>query len=137
MAFRDGQDVPLDGINSDLMLMYEAYLKTRDVRMNTISFYMRNLRAVYNRAVEKGLTAQTYPFRHVYTGVEKTVKRAIPIIAIKELKELDLSLKPSLDFARDMFMFSFYTRGMSFIDMAYLKKSDLKNGILTYRRRKT
>ena len=67
MAFRDGQDVPLDGINSDMMLMYEAYLKDRGVRMNTISFYMRNLRAVYNRAVEKGLTPQNNPFRHVYT----------------------------------------------------------------------
>ena len=137
MAFRDEQDVPLDGITSDMMLMYEAYLKTREVRMNTISFYMRNLRAVYNRAVEKGLTAQQYPFRHVYTGVDKTVKRAIPIKAIKALKELDLSMKPSLDFARDMFLFSFYTRGMSFVDIAYLKKTDLQNGILTYRRRKT
>jgi site-specific recombinase XerD len=137
MAFREELDVPLDGISSDMMIMYEAYLKTRGVRMNTISFYMRNLRAVYNRAVEKGLTPQQYPFRHVYTGVDKTVKRAIPIKAIKALKELDLSMKPSLDFARDMFMFSFYTRGMSFIDMAYLKKSDLQNGILTYRRRKT
>ena len=137
MAFREEQDVPLDGITSDLMLLYEAYLKARDVRMNTISFYMRNLRAVYNRAVEKGLTPQNNPFRHVYTGVDKTVKRAIPIKSIKALKELDLSLKPSLDFARDMFLFSFYTRGMSFIDMAYLKQSDLKNGILTYRRRKT
>ena len=137
MAFRENQDVPIDGISSDLMLLYEAHLKARDVRMNTISFYMRNLRAVYNRAVEKGLTPQNNPFRHVYTGVDKTVKRAIPIKAIKELKELDLSLKPSLDFARDMFMFSFYTRGMSFVDMAYLRKSDLKNGILTYRRRKT
>ena len=56
---------------------------------------------------------------------------------IKALKELDLSMKPSLDFARDMFMFSFYTRGMSFVDMAYLRKTDLQNGILTYRRRKT
>ena len=137
MAFRDEQDVPLDGINSDMMLMYEAYLKTRGVRMNTISFYMRNLRAVYNRAVEKGLTPQNNPFRHVYTGVDKTVKRAIPIKDIKALKELDLSIKPSLDFARDMFMFSFYTRGMSFVDMAYLRKTDLQNGILTYRRRKT
>ena len=137
MAFRESQDVPLDGISSDMMLLYEAHLKARDVRMNTISFYMRNLRAVYNRAVEKGLTPQNKPFRHVYTGVDKTIKRAIPIKEIKALKELDLSLKPSLDFARDMFMFSFYTRGMSFIDMAYLKKSDLQNGILTYRRRKT
>ena len=122
MAFRDEQDVPLDGITSDMMLMYEAYLKTRDVRMNTISFYMRNLRAVYNRAVEKGLTAQNYPFRHVYTGVDKTVKRAIPIKDIKALKDMDLSMNPTLDFTRDMFMFSFYTRGMSFVDMAYLKK---------------
>ena len=137
MAFREDQDVPLDGITSDLMLLYEAFLKARGVRMNTISFYMRILRAVYNRAVEKGLTEQLNPFRHVYTGVDKTVKRAIPIKAIKALKELDLSMKPSLDFARDMFMFSFYTRGMSFVDMAYLKKSDLQNGILTYRRRKT
>ena len=137
MAFRGDQDVPLDGISSDMMLLYEAYLKTRDVRMNTISFYMRNLRAVYNRAVEKGLTPQNNPFRHVYTGVDKTVKRAIPIKDIKALKELDLSMRPSLDFARDMFMFSFYTRGMSFVDMAYLKKTDLQNGILTYRRRKT
>lgn len=136
-AFRKAQDVPLDGISSDMMLLYEAHLKARGVRMNTISFYMRNLRAVYNRAVEKGLTAQNNPFRHVYTGVDKTVKRAIPIKDIKVLKGLDLSTKPSLDFARDMFMFSFYTRGMSFVDMAYLKKSDLKNGILTYRRRKT
>ena len=137
MAFRDEQDVPLDGISSDMMLMYEAHLKARGVRMNTISFYMRNLRAVYNRAVEKGLTQPNNPFRHVYTGVDKTVKRAIPIKAIKALKEMDLSMKPPLDFARDMFLFSFYTRGMSFVDIAYLKKTDLQNGILTYRRRKT
>ena len=137
MKFLDNHDIPLDGITSDMMLLYEAYLKARGVRMNTISFYMRIFRAVYNRAVEKGLTIQNNPFRHVYTGVDKTVKRAIPIKAIKALKELDLSMNQALDFARDMFMFSFYTRGMSFVDMAYLKKTDIKHGILTYRRRKT
>lgn len=137
VSFRNEQDVPLDGITSDLILLYEAHLKARGIRMNTISFYMRILRAVYNRAVEKGLTEQRHPFRHVYTGVDKTVKRAIPIKTIKALKELDLSTKPSLDFARDMFLFSFYTRGMSFVDMAYLKKTDLRNNILSYRRRKT
>ena len=81
--------------------------------------------------MEKGLTAQNYPFRHVYTGVDKTVKRAIPIKDIKALKDMDLSMNPTLDFTRDMFLFSFYTRGMSFVDMAYLKKTDIKNGILT------
>lgn len=137
MEFREEHDVPLDGVNSDLMLLYEAHLKAKGVRMNTISFYMRILRAVYNRAVEKELTPQKYPFRHVYTGVDKTVKRAVPVKVIKALKELNLSMKSSLDFARDMFMFSFYTRGMSFVDIAYLKKTDLQNGILTYCRRKT
>lgn len=137
MKFQSNQDVPLDGITSDMMLLYEAHLKARGVRMNTISFYMRIFRAVYNRAVEKGLTTQQNPFRHVYTGVDKTVKRAIPIKDIKALKDIDLSMHPTLDFTRDMFMFSFYTRGMSFVDMAYLRKSDIKNGVLTYRRRKT
>lgn len=137
MRFRGGRDVPPDEIDSDMMEEYEAFLKRRGVSMNTISFYNRILRATYNRAVEKGLTTQRHPFRNVYTGMEKTVKRAIPVETIRKIKELDLSLKPTLDFARDMFLFSFYTRGMSFVDMAYLKKSDLKNGILTYRRKKT
>lgn len=105
--------------------------------MNSVSFYNRILRAVYNRAVEKEMTAQRYPFKHVYTGVDKTVKRAVSLAAIRQIKELDLLSKPSLDFARDMFLFSFYTRGMSFIDMAFLKKKNLCGGILSYRRRKT
>lgn len=137
MAFRDGQDIPLESIDSYLMLLYEAYLKNRGLRMNTISFYMRILRATYNRAVEKGLTLQRHPFRHVYTGIEKTVKRALPIKTMRVLKNLNLTAHPKLEFARDMFLFSFYTRGMSFVDMAYLRKKDLQNGILTYRRRKT
>lgn len=137
MRFRDGIDVLLDRISSDLMMEYEAYLKKNDIAMNTVSFYMRILRAVYNRAVEKRLTEQQNPFRRVYTGIDKTVKRAISLKEIKRIKVLDLSMKLSLEFARDMFLFSFYTRGMSFIDMAYLKKSDLKNGILSYRRKKT
>lgn len=78
-----------------------------------------------------------FPFRHVYTGVDKTVKRAIPLKTVRRIKEMDLTSNLALDFARDMFLFSFYTRGMSFVDMAYLQKKDLNNGILSYRRRKT
>lgn len=135
--FRNGNDISLNEMDSDLITEYEACLKLHGITMNTVSFYNRILRAVYNRAVEKGITAQRYPFKHVYTGIDKTVKRAIPLKSIKRIKELDLSFKSSLDFARDMFLFSFYTRGMSFIDMAYLRKKDLQNGILSYRRRKT
>lgn len=83
---------------------------------------MRILRAVYNRAVEKELTTQRFPFRHVYTGIEKTIKRAIPQPIIRQIKDKELLAGSSVDYARDMFLFSFYTRGMSFVDMAYLKK---------------
>ena len=137
MQFRGDRDVLLSEIDSDLMQLYEAYLHRKGAVRNTSSFYMRILRAVYNRALEKELVEQRNPFRHVYTGVDKTVKRAVPLSAIKRMKNLDLSLQPNLEFARDMFLFSFYTRGMSFIDMAHLKKKDLQNGFLSYRRRKT
>ena len=137
IQFREDKDVLLEDIDSDLMLMYEAYLRGRGLTKNSTSFYMRILRAVYNRAVEKDLITNRNPFKHVYTGIDKAVKRAIPLKAIKQIKNLNLSLQPSLGFARDMFLLSFYTRGMSFIDMAYLRKKDLSNGILTYRRRKT
>ncbi len=104
--FRDDKDVPLDDMDSDMMMAYEAYLKNNGVSPNSSSFYMRNLRAVYNRAVEKGLTSQRFPFKHVYTGVEKTVKRAVPLKVIKRIKEMDFSMNPSFDFARDMFLAS-------------------------------
>ena len=135
--FRQDEDIMLDCLSSEVMEAYEAWHQQRGVSPNTISFYTRILRAVYNRAVEDEIIENRNPFRHVYTGVDKTVKRALPITIIKKIKVLDLELIPALDFARDMFMMSFMLRGMSFIDMAYLKKTDLKNGYITYRRRKT
>ncbi len=136
-GFMNDKEVLFDLINANLIAEYEAYLKGRGNSPNTVSFYMRILKAVYNRAVEDGLTEQRYPFKSVYTGVEKTMKRALSLNDIRRIKGLDLSLKPNLDYACDMFLFCFYTRGMSFIDMAYLRKKDLLNGTLSYRRRKT
>lgn len=135
--FRKDEDIMLDSITSEIMEAYEAWHKDRGVAPNTISFYTRILRAVYNRAVEDDIIENRNPFRKVYTGVDKTVKRALPLSIIKKIKALDLTFNPSLDFARDMFLISFYLRGMSFIDMAFLKKSDLENGTVTYRRHKT
>ncbi len=135
--FRNNEDVMLDAITSDMMLSYESHLKHRGNTPNTISFYMRILRAVYNNAVDNEVIENRNPFRKVFTGAEKTIKRALNLSTIKKIKNLDLSLSPKTDFARDMFMMSFYLRGMSFIDMAYLRKSDLDNGRVIYRRRKT
>ena len=128
MRFRQNKDLSLRKMDAAMMKAYEAYLKQQDVCRNTSSFYMRILRAVYNRAVEQELIVQQYPFRRVYTGIDKTRKRAIPFETVKLIKQLDLQQSPSSDIAKDAFMMSFYLRGISFIDLAHLKKSDLQDG---------
>lgn len=135
--FRAHEDIPIGAIDHLIMEDYQAYLNAAGLAPNSISFYMRILRAVYNRAVEQELTKDRNPFRTVFTGTEKTLKRAISIDDIKRIKDLDLSLKPGLELARDLFLFLFFCRGMSFIDAAFLKNTDIQNGILTYRRHKT
>lgn len=137
MRFCGGEDLLPGELDAHVVMRYESSLMARGVSRNTSSFYMRILRAVYNRSAEREQSERRDPFRHVYTGVDKTSKRAVPFAAVKRIRELDLSQHPTLDFARDMFLFSFYMRGMSFVDMAYLRKSDLRHGIVTYRRRKT
>lgn len=133
--FRGG--IMLDEIDSDMIMAFEAWMLGRGLTKNTTSFYMRILRAIYNRAIERGLVEHSSPFKYVYTGIDKTIKRAIDLNAIRKLKALDLSNAPSLSLARDIFLFSFYTRGMAFVDIAYLRKSDLNGSRLKYRRSKT
>ena len=87
--------------------------------------------------MEKGLTTDRTPFRHVYTGVAKTMKRAVPAEVIRKIKGLDLTLQPALAQARDYFLLSFYLRGISFVDLSQLKTTDIQNGYLRYRRQKT
>lgn len=135
--FSNGEDVMLEAIGHVLMEDYQSYLKHLGLAPNSTSFYMRILRAVYNRAVEEELTQDRKPFRNVFTGMEKTVKRAISLSDVKRIKCLELSSRPNLEFARDIFLFLFYCRGMSFIDAAFLKKKDVQNGVLSYRRHKT
>jgi len=130
-------DLPFEKMDSNLMVAYETHLRATGICPNSTSFYMRNLRAIYNRAVEREMAVQHNPFRYVYTGVDKTLKRAVPLKDIRRIRDLDLTLEPAMDYARDLFLFSFYTRGMSFVDMAYLKKKNLQHGILSYRRQKT
>lgn len=135
--FCQGEDIELVDFDKEFIIAYEYYLKSCGLQHNTISFYMCRLRAIYNKAVERELIEQRTPFKCLKIGMEKTIKRAIPIRYIKKLKSLKLKEFSSKDLARDMFLFSFYTRGMSFVDIAFLRKKDLKNGVLSYRRKKT
>lgn len=78
----------IDCLTSDIMEDYEAWLRNKGITPNTVSFYIRILRAVYNRAAEHDLIDNRHPFRHVYTGIGKTVKRALPLAQIKEIKSV-------------------------------------------------
>ena len=130
------RDLMLFEITTELIENYQQYLTGRKLSMNTISFYMRILRAVFNRAVKQNLVPQTNPFADVYTGVAETRKRAIDLKSIRKIKEVNLFGNKKLEFARDLFLFSFYCRGMAFVDMAYLSKDNISNGYLSYNRRK-
>ena len=130
------KNILIEELNPTLLKGYEESLLESGVTKNSTSFYMRILRATYNRAVKEGLVEQAQPFKKVYTGIDETVKHIISEEQLKTMKNLDFSNYPDLDFARDMFLLSFYTRGMSFIDLVFLQKSFFIEGSIVYRRHK-
>jgi len=141
--FLGGKDIAINKINTGLMKNYELYLQAECKSKNTISCYMRSLRAVYNQAIEENIfipeETKSKPFSGVFTGNAKTQKRAIGVKDILQLttQSLNSSIPQSLHFSRDLFLFSFYTHGMSFSDMANLKTENIKNGFIRYNRKKT
>ena len=137
--FLGGKDIGLRQMEGRLMQRYENCLLAGGLCPNTTSFYLRNLRSAYSKAVKAKLcpAPRQNPFAEVYTGVAKTRKRAVCADTLRAIRKLDLDGRPDLDYARNLFLLSFYTRGMAFADMAGLRRSDLKEGILCYVRRKT
>ena len=135
--FLEGVDIPFTKVDEQFISEYNAFLIRRGMVRNSVSFYMRILRAVYNKAVRQKLVKPSNPFLEVYTGVDKTRKRAVTESVISQLYKLDLSHEKHLALARDIFIFSYCTRGMAFVDIAYLKKDNIRSGVITYARRKT
>jgi len=136
-GFLGGGELPFAAFTERLVEEYNAYLLRRGVVRNTVSFYMRILRSVYNKAVRRRLAEPASPFGGVYTGVDRTRKRAIDERLIAPLKSLDLPVSGALPLARDLFVFSYCMRGMAFVDMAFLRKKDMRDGAIHYVRRKT
>ena len=137
MEFRGHEDLAFSQMTSDMMEMYQAWLWNRDVGQNTVAFYLRTLRTLYNKAVEAGQAPSNDIFSHIQTANVRTAKRAVSVKDIRKIEKMELPRGSSLDKARDLFLLSFYLRGMAFVDMAFLKKSDLKCGMISYNRRKT
>lgn len=148
------RDVSFKKLTAILIGDYEAWLQMNGLCKNTSSFYIRSLQSVYNKAIRQGRDEDRHPFKNVYRGVAMTVKRAIGPEDISRLCSFDIHkalieqgykadsrrlarhLHP-LEFARDMFVFCFCARGLTFVDLAYMRKSDISSGMMTYIRRKT
>ena len=135
--FLGGVNLPFSAMTEQLVAEYNAFLVQRGMVRNSISFYMRIMRAVYNKAVRQKLVEQSHPFTEVYTGIDRTHKRAVSESVISQLYKLKLAEETPLALARDIFIFSYCTRGMAFVDIAYLKKENIQNGMICYARRKT
>lgn len=122
-----------------LLKSYEHHLLSNERSRNTVSLYMRTLKNICNRAVCEG-TGKTSEdlFKGVFTGSDPVAHRAVAPEVIRKISEAKLEGKDTrLAFARALFMLSLYLRGIPFIDLAHLRKCDMKDGVITYRRSKT
>ena len=131
-------DVRMSEVDLAFVRRYEDFLYSNGASGNTVSYYLRNLRSLYNQAVTDGYHPHgEYPFAKAQTRPAKTVKRALSRTDMQNLADLNLENEPELEFTRDLYLFSFYAQGMAFVDIVLLKKTDICNGVLTYSRHKS
>lgn len=136
--FLHNSDIRMSDVNLHFVRSYEDFLYSSKVSVNTISYYLRNFRTLYNLALADGCSPEgEYPFSKAQTRPAKTIKRALERKNMKDLMRLELESMPELAFARDLYLFSFYAQGMAFVDITLLKKSDICSGVLTYFRHKS
>jgi integrase/recombinase XerD len=158
--FLKGKDIPMKKVNLKWLKDYEAWyleqlrlkqekrakelkekgLKTereRTTGVNGLGVNMRTLRALINRAIKQGmLSRDSYAFQHYSVKTEKTRKRAVSQTDIESIKDFVPTTKRQAR-AKDYFMASFYLMGASFVDLAFLRVSDIHNGRIEYKRKKT
>ena len=121
-----------------LLEKFSHHLVKRGLKVNSISNYIRTIRAIYNKAIKmKMVDRSLYPFYDFSIKSEKTAKRAISKDDIIKMKQLNLNPNSAAEKSLKCFLLSFYLRGISFTDLAYLKQSNIIDGRVVYKRRKT
>ena len=155
---RQLKDVTFRQTDALLILDFESWLHQQGLCRNSCSAYLRTLQTVWSRAVRMGVApGGVSPFEHTYRGISRTRKRAVTPDDICRLRQLDIAaclqsevrarvpvdgkrfqehLQRLLQ-SRDFFLFSFCCRGMPFVDMAYLQRTSIVDGVISYARRKT
>ncbi len=117
---------------------FEAWQRKRGIKDGGISVNMRTLRATINRAKKAGVMDKSWAPFSAYSLSHlrgANIKRAIPLDKIREMECLRLDGVGA--FAVDLFLFSFYCRGINMADIAALTNQNIKDGRLIYERKKT
>lgn len=137
--YMKGKDIPLKSLTGNIVYDYKCYLDHK-VTPETASFYIRNFRTVLIKAEREHLLPTDFAWPEaVKTNIprlnNKSQSDGLELKYIRMMERLDLSSDKTLDFARDMFMFGFYAKGMELIDIAMLKRENLTQNTLRYKRR--
>ncbi len=105
-----------------------------------LGVYLRTLRARYNDAIREGLVHKKYyPFTDYSIKKGEPERKALSEEGFQNLLDIDLSEKPGQDKARDMFLASYFMRGINWMDMALMRVSQLNHdwSRVSYKRKKT
>ena len=140
LTFQGSRKFMFRQLTPEWVKRFEVSLRERGCSWNTVSTYLRTLRAVYNRAVDQRKAAYVpHLFRSVYTGTRADHQRALDGEDMKKVfnRLPKSSVAPAVSTTQDLFILMFLLRGLPFVDLAYLRKSDLQGNVITYRRRKT
>ena len=143
-AFTKWQPMPMRRLSPTVLKRFENYLRQRNCSWNTVSTYIKAIRSVYNRTVDRKLVRYVPRlFEHVYTGTRTDRKKALEASDIGSLvRETEMNLQAgnspnTRQKTKIFFVLMFMLRGIPFVDLAYLHKRDLQGNTLSYRRRKT
>ena len=129
-----GQTNVLDEVNKSWLTAFDNYLAESNPSPNARALHFRNLRAIFNYALDEVLTAN-YPFRRFKIKTVKTDKRSLSVEALRQV--LDYPVEDWQVMYRDMFKLSFLLMGINFADMLNLKRSDMREGRIVFNRHKT
>lgn len=132
------KDLKFNELNYEFLKKFESYHLAKGNSLNGLAVYMKTIRAIYNKGIKAGIIEkEAYPFTHYRIKTEPTVKRAIDIIYIKKILELEFEKDSILYNYRNYFIASYMLYGISFIDLAFLKIKNIEDGRIKFQRKKT
>ena len=136
--FRKNRDFTFDELNLDFLNRFERHYLAKGNKLGGISVYLRTVRAINRKAIKAGIAdKEGYAFDDYTIRNGKPQKKALTLSAIRKISELELDEGTALFRDKNIFMMSFLLNGMSFVDLARLKLSNIVDGRIQYARQKT